>query len=227
VFGLAIMIERLIYLFMRKGYHTEAFMKRIMKHVQADEIDAAIKLCDKVDGMSLARVVKAALSEVHNGAERVRNTIDEVMLKVVPKLEKRTNHLAMLSNVATLLGLMGTIYGLILSFAAVGKPGIDPAEKATLLAQGISAAMFTTYLGLLIAIPTVMVFSFFKSTSQQIIDEIDEYSLRLGNVLSEKGYKTKKYHISAGEIKEGIGLHVTANRIKVFTDNRLIKEFEV
>jgi hypothetical protein len=63
--------------------------------------------------------------------------------------------------------------------------------------------------------------------SQEIIDEIDEYSLRLGNAMVEKGYKTKKYHISASELKEGIGLHVTANRIKVFTDNKLIKEFEV
>jgi biopolymer transport protein ExbB/TolQ len=177
--------------------------------------------------MALGQVLKAAIDENNNGSERIRNTIDEAILKIVPKLEKRTNHLAMISNVATLLGLMGTIYGLILSFAAVGKPGIDPAEKATLLAQGISTAMYTTYLGLLIAIPTVMVFSFFKSMSQQIIDEIDEYSLRLGNTLVEKGYKTKKYHISANELKEGIGLHVTSNRIKVFTDNKLIKEIEV
>ena len=70
-------------------------------------------------------------------------------LKVIPQLEKRTGYLATIGNVATLLGLMGTIYGLILSFAAVGQPGIDAAAKSTLLASGIAAAMNTTFMGLI------------------------------------------------------------------------------
>lgn len=227
VFMVAITIERLIYLLTRSGFRTELFMREVLNHVRKDDIPAAQKMCSKAGKMALAQVIRAGLEATDRGADYIRNSIDEATLKVIPLLEKRTNYLATIGNVATLLGLMGTIYGLILSFAAVGKPGIDAAEKSTLLAQGISAAMFTTLTGLLVAIPSIVIFSLFKSKTQKVIDEIDEHSLRLVNALVEKSYKVRKFHISAAQLKEGIGLHVTSNSIKVFTDNKLIKEIGV
>lgn len=227
VFGLAIGIERLIYLTIRAGSKTELFIKNILQHIKNDDIAAAQKLCIKAGKMSLAEVVRSGLDHAKFGSDQIRNAIDEATLKVIPQLEKRTNYLATIGNVATLIGLMGTIYGLILSFAAVGRPGIDAAEKSTLLASGIAAAMNTTLSGLMVAIPAIVVFSFYKAKTQKIIDEIDEYSLRLLNALIEKSYKVQKYHISAAQLKEGIGLHVTNSNIKVFTDNKLVKEINI
>ncbi|MBD3421187.1 MAG: MotA/TolQ/ExbB proton channel family protein [Chitinivibrionales bacterium] len=227
IFCVAIAIERFVFLMSRAGYKTELFMKEILTKIERDDIDGAKQMCKKAGKMVIATVVNAGLAEAKSGADRIRNSIDEAMLKVIPDLEKRTNYLATIGNVATLLGLMGTIYGLILSFAAVGKPGIDAAEKSTLLASGIAAAMNTTFTGLLVAIPSIILYALFRAKTQKIIDEIDEYSLRLVNTLVERSYKTHKYHISAAQLKEGVGVHVTHNNIKIFTDNKLIKEINV
>ena len=227
VFGMAISIERFFFLMGRSTFRAEIFVKEIIGAIQKDDIQSAQRVVDKSGKMALGQVFKAALSESGSGAERIRNAVDESTLRVIPQLEKRTGFLGTIGNVATLLGLMGTIYGLIIAFAAVGKPGIDPAEKSTLLAQGIAAAMNTTYLGLLVAIPCIALYTFFRTKTQHLIDQIDEYSLRLVNILVERSYKTHKFHIPASQLKEGIGLHVTHNNIKIFTDNKLIKEISI
>jgi biopolymer transport protein ExbB/TolQ len=177
--------------------------------------------------MSIAGVLKAGLEDAGSGAERIKNTIDEAMLKMIPRLEQRTGYLAVIGNVSTLLGLLGTVYGLIMSFAAVGKPGIDAAQKSELLASGIATAMNSTFLGLSVAITAIMVYSFLRAKTQKIVDELDEYSLRVMNTLVERSFKTHKYHISAAQLKEGVGLHITHNNIKIFTDNKMIKEINI
>lgn len=227
VFGLAIIIERTIYLTMRSSGKSEKFVKDVITLIQKDDLAGAQKLADQGSRTALGNVFKDALREAQAGAERIRNAVDEATLRIVPKLEKRTGYLGTIGNVSTLLGLMGTIYGLIVAFAAVGKPGIDPAEKSTLLAQGIAAAMNTTFLGLTVAVPSIAVYTFFKTKTQRIIDQIDEYSLRLVNMLVERSYRTHKYHISSSQLKEGVGVHVTHNNIKIFTDNKLIKEINI
>jgi biopolymer transport protein ExbB len=227
VFGCAVVIERFIYLTLKSMGGVERFINSIADGIRKDDMAGAQKKCRSRSGKALAQVIGAALDESGTGAERIRNSVDEATLRVIPLLEKRTGYLGTVGNVATLLGLMGTIYGLIIAFAAVGRPGIDPAEKSAMLAQGIAAAMNTTYLGLLIAIPSIALYSLFKAKSQKMIDQIDEYSLRIVNGLVERTYRTHKYHISVGQLKEGIGLHVTHNNIKVFTDNKLIKEITI
>ncbi len=227
VFCLAIVIERLFYLAGRSGHKTELFTKDILVSIQNDDTPSAVKLCSKAKNMALAQVVKAGLDQVNFGAERIRNSIDEAMLKIIPQLEKRTGYLAVIGNVATLLGLLGTVYGLIMSFAAVGRPGIDAAQKSELLAAGIATAMNSTFSGLSVAITAIMIYAVIKSKTQKIIDDIDEHSLRIVNALVEKSYKTHKYHISVAQLKEGVGIHVTHNNIKIFTDNRLIKEVTI
>jgi biopolymer transport protein ExbB/TolQ len=227
VFSIAIIIERLIYLLMRSNYKSELFIKTILDYILKDDVPGGLKLCVKGGRMVLAMVVKAGLQEANAGADRIRNAMDEAMLKVVPLLEKRTGFLAVIGNVATLLGLLGTVYGLIMSFAAVGRPGIDAAQKSELLASGIATAMNSTFCGLSVAISAIMVYAFLKAKTQKIIDELDEYSLRVVNALVEKSFKTQKYHVSATQLKEGVGIHVTHNNIKVFIDNKLSKELNI
>lgn len=227
VVGLAIAIERFFFLSSRSTFRVELFVKDILGFIQKDDLASAQRLVERSGKIALGQVFKEVLNEAGSGAERIRNSVDEATLRVIPQLERRTGFLGTIGNVATLLGLMGTIYGLIMAFAAVGKPGIDPAEKAALLANGISAAMNTTYLGLLIAIPAIALYTLFRSKTQNIIDQIDEYSLRLVNVLVERSYKTHKFHIAASQLKDGVGLHVTHNNIKIFTDDKLIKEITI
>jgi biopolymer transport protein ExbB len=227
VFALSIIIERFFYLTTKSGFRSEMFIRDVLSSVQKDDVASAINLCSKGKRMALAGVIKAGLDEANTGAERIRNAIDEAMLKIIPLLEKRTGYLAVIGNVATLLGLLGTVYGLIMSFAAVGRPGIDAAQKSELLASGIATAMNSTFTGLSVAITSIMIFAFLKAKTQRIIDELDEYSVRVLNALIEKSFKTHKYHISASQLKEGVGLHVTHNNIKIFTDNKLIKEINI
>jgi biopolymer transport protein ExbB/TolQ len=149
------------------------------------------------------------------------------MLKIIPQLEKRTEYLAVIGNVATLLGLLVTVYGLIMCFAAVGRPGIDAAQKSELLASGVATAMNSTFLGLSVAITSIVIYAFLKSKTQRIIDEIDKHSLRVVNVLVERSFKTQKFHIAAAQLKEGVGLHITHNNIRIFRDNKMIKEINI
>ncbi len=225
IIAVALILERFIYLQIHSGFvRTSLFANDVLKFTVAGNYAEAIKVCSRGGRIVVASILKAGLLVAHKGISAIQNAVDEEGLNIIPKLEQRTPYLAMIGNVATLIGLMGTIYGLILAFSAVGQPGIDPAEKSNLLAQGISAAMFTTLLGLMIAIPSIAIFSYYQSKTQRMIDEIDSYALKLINILSENTYKTHKYHISATQLKEGIGLHIRHNNIKIYADNKLIKE---
>lgn len=227
VFSFTIIIERLLYLNSKKSVKGELFIKNILEFITKDDIDSAVALCKKGYKMALAHVVKSGLDEASAGADRIRNSIDETMLKTIPKLEERTGYLAVIGNVSTLLGLLGTVFGLIMSFAAVGRPGIDAAQKSELLANGIATAMNATFSGLSIAICSIVVYAFLKAKTQKTIDELDEYALRVVNALIERSFKTHKFHISAAQLKDGVGVHVTHNNVKIFTDNKLIKEITI
>ncbi len=227
VFALAVAIERFIALSSKSLFRPDQFMKNLTDCIKKDDLPSANNLIKKYQKSALGLVLRPVVDEASNGADRIRNSSDEAVLRVIPALEKRTAFLGTIGNVATLLGLMGTIYGLIISFAAVGRPGIDPAEKSALLAQGIAAAMNTTYMGLLVAIPCIALYTFLKGKTQKIIDQIDECSLRVVNMLVERSFKTHKYHINVSQLKEGVGVHVTHNNIKLFADNKLIKEISI
>jgi biopolymer transport protein ExbB len=188
IFTVAIAVERGIYILLKSDINAPKFMAEIRKLVTAGKYDDAMKLCDLAKERALPKVVHCGLRVVAHKEEvdfrTVQNSVDEGMLEVIPKLQERTHYLAMLANVATLIGLMGTIYGLILAFRAVSAPGIDPTEKARLLAAGISTAMNTTLLGLLIAVPAILFYTFLLSKTNKIIDEIDEHTVKFINLLT-------------------------------------------
>jgi biopolymer transport protein ExbB/TolQ len=128
----------------------------------------------------LAALIEAERKEIVD-FRAVQNAVDEATLEVIPKLTARTGYLAMVANVATLLGLMGTIYGLILTFDAVAAGG---AGTSKLLAQGIAIAMFTTLFGLMVAIPSIVLYSTVNTKAMSIIDDIDEHSVKLIHLLT-------------------------------------------
>jgi len=188
VFAVAIAIERAIFILGRSDINAEKFMGEIRKLVTAGKLEDALELCLRAKDRALPKVVASGLRSVVNKQQvdfrSIQNAVDEGMLEVIPKLQARTNYLAMLANIATLLGLLGTIYGLIIAFRSISAPGIDASEKARLLAAGISTAMNTTLVGLFIAIPTIFAYTYLTNRTGKIIDEIDEHMVKLINLLT-------------------------------------------
>lgn len=188
-FMIAIAIERSYYIYVKSNIDAKKFMAQIRKWVAAKDFKRAIALCKSVSNKALPQVVLSGLIKANKMSDMnfrsVQNAVDEGTLEVIPKLQARTNYLAMIGNVATLIGLMGTIFGLILAFRSVSAPGIDAAEKSRLLAHGISVAMNTTLAGLSVAIPSILIYTILHNKTTQIIDEIDEHTVKLINLITE------------------------------------------
>jgi biopolymer transport protein ExbB/TolQ len=186
--AMAIGIERFYYIMIRSNINADKFMAEIRKLVAGGNMDRAIALCDRGKQKALPFVVlrglKRAIESDALDFRAIQNAVDEGTLEVIPKLQERTNYLSMFANVATLTGLMGTIFGLILAFNAVGGEGIPEADKTRFLAAGISAAMNTTIFGLMVAIPSLIVYTYLTNATTKIIDEMDEHLVKLINLIT-------------------------------------------
>lgn len=181
VFGAAIAVERLVYVYLRAATNGPVFMAQVQRHLLDGELDAALRLCNAEGAAALPRVLKAALLRADRPPAEIRDAVEEASLEVFPAINRRVAYLAMLANVATLLGLLGTIQGLILSFRAVGEA--DIAERAAALSNGVAVAMNTTYAGLAVAIPLLLVHGLVAARANALLDEIDHYGLRISNLL--------------------------------------------
>jgi biopolymer transport protein ExbB len=197
IFGIAIIVERVNVLYFRTSIDKEAFLRGLKKHIYAGDLDKAISYCAGQKKVPLVSVVKAGLISVPKGDDDVQAAMDEATLRESPKIERRTGYLAMISNIATLLGLLGTIIGLIRCFGAVANA--NPADKATILSQGISEAMYCTAFGLLVAITTLVAYSVLQGRTQQMVDDINESSVGVLNLIVANKDKMK---ISAGALAE-------------------------
>lgn len=188
VFMVAIAIERAYYILVRSNINAPKFMTEIRKLVKGGDYKKAIALCNSARDKALPQIILSGLKRVSDNEtidfRSIQNSVDEGTLEVIPKLQERTSFLAMIANVATLIGLMGTIYGLIAAFRSVSAPGIDATEKSRMLAAGIAVAMNTTLTGLIIAVPAILIYTFLHNKTVQIIDEIDEHTVKLINLIT-------------------------------------------
>jgi biopolymer transport protein ExbB len=191
VFAIAITIDRTIALFFKYKTDKEAFVAQMTKHVLAGDLAGAVKFVSSQPPTPLTSIVKAGLLQVHAPDEVVQSAIDEASLREMPKIEKRTGYLAMIGNIGMLLGLLGTISGLITCFSAVSKPGVDPSLKSMVLANGISEAMNCTAFGLLTAIPALVAFAVLNGRTQAMVDEINETAVALLNLIVNNRDKLK------------------------------------
>jgi biopolymer transport protein ExbB len=176
---LSIVIERAVFL-RRAVIDKEKLVALLRSQISAGNIQGAIKVCSG-NPTPITRIIQAGLTKFNRPDAEVQAAMDEAALREIPKLEKRTGYLAMLGNVATLVGLLGTIIGLINSFAGVA--GVDPSMKATLLAKGISEAMNCTAFGLITAVPALLAFSVLNGWTQTILDDINEVSVQVVNMV--------------------------------------------
>jgi biopolymer transport protein ExbB len=180
--GMAIAFERWVQLNrIRSANHK---MWNLLQPVMVKgEFDKARQIVNK-NKSSMAQMLAMGLAR--QGAVRRREDIEiameESMMEIIPQLEKRTPYVALLSNIATLLGLLGTIMGLIEAFTAVANA--NPAEKADLLSASISVAMNTTAFGLMSAIPLLLFHAKLTSTTGHIVDSLEMASVKALNTIS-------------------------------------------
>lgn len=182
--GLAISIERLVYLASTTSA-THKLWARIGPMLKANDLARAKQTV--ADSKSpLARVLSYGFSRFKPEVKRelIESAMEEGVMEVMPDLEQRTHYLATLANVATLLGLLGTIIGLIQAFTAVAAA--DPAEKADLLSASISVAMNTTAFGLIVAIPLLLFHSYLATKTSKLIDTIEMAVVKCSNLLVDE-----------------------------------------
>ncbi len=181
--GLAIALERFIYIVQTQS-KTRKVWQQLAPMLKAQDINRAIKLTESVK-TPLATMLNYGFVRKKTEAPRsvIESAMEEGMMEVMPDLEQRTHYLATFANIATLLGLLGTIIGLIQAFTAVA--GADPAEKADLLSSSISVAMNTTAFGLMSAIPLILIHSFLVTKTSRLVDNIEMAAVKCLNLISE------------------------------------------
>jgi biopolymer transport protein ExbB len=182
--GLAIAIERFIFIMQTQG-KTKKIWGQIVPMLKAQDYDRALKLTETAK-TPLAVMLNYGFARKSTNASRevIESAMEEGMMEVLPDLEERTHYLATFANIATLLGLLGTIIGLIQAFTAVA--GADPAEKADLLSSSISVAMNTTAFGLVAAIPLILIHSFLVTKTARLVDNIEMAAVKCLNLISEE-----------------------------------------
>ena len=181
-FGVAITIERWLFLTKERIVNNKAF-RDLYPFVRGDERDKMLDLT-KSNKAAINRIIAAALDmmTVSTRRQEIEHAMSEGVMETMPRLEQRTGYLAVLANVATLLGLLGTIVGLIAAFTAVAHA--DPAEKSALLSQSISVAMNTTAFGLIVAIPLLLAHAVLQNKTTAIVASIEMAGVKFLNTMT-------------------------------------------
>jgi biopolymer transport protein ExbB len=190
LFGLYLVMDRFRALFIEYSLPAEPFLKQVLSLIEQDKMEEAITFCTANEKKPLAYVTKRVLEKSDRDDKAVESALDIAASEVAPKLMKSLGHLAMVANVVTLIGLLGTVIGLITAFRAVSFA--DVAQKQTLLAEGISIAMTATMLGLMFAIPTMVFYSFLHAKQGQLFNEIDQCSQKVIEALKSRIYMPYK-----------------------------------
>jgi biopolymer transport protein ExbB/TolQ len=182
--GVAIAIERWVYLTVASTRNRQLW-SQIVPLLQQGNFRAAVAVCQK-SSAAIGRILNYGLARLESARRRddVEKAMEESLMEVVPRLEKRTHYLATFANLATLLGLLGTIVGLIQAFTAVSNA--NPAEKADLLSASISVAMNTTAFGLIVAIPLLLVHAVIQTKTTELVDSLEMASVKFLNTIVER-----------------------------------------
>jgi len=188
--GIAIAIERYVYLTLAKTGNKRLW-KQIIPLIKTGRFDQANDIINKSKS-AICKILSYGMDRIKVARRRddLETALEEGLMEVIPRLEKRTHYLATLANIATLLGLLGTIMGLISAFTAVAKA--DAADKADLLSSSISVAMNTTAFGLMSAIPLLLIFTILQTKTTDVVDSLEMASVKFMNAVQEVKVRAEK-----------------------------------
>lgn len=179
---IALIVERAMYFLGRGHLNAKAFLEQIKRLLAANNVDRAKKLCDATSA-PVARVAKAGLNRLHRGEAAVAQAMEETMTDAMPEVKTRIGALWSMANISTLTGLLGTITGLITTFASLGEA--NPAEKEAKLSEGIAEAMYNTAYGLAIALLCMVAHLLLSAAMKKVISDLEAFALRFENLLAE------------------------------------------
>jgi biopolymer transport protein ExbB len=184
VIGVAIAIERYIVL-TYTALQNRMLWNSIAPSLQQGDFRKAVQLTAKSKA-AIGQILSYGLARIASAKRRddIEKAMEESLMDIVPKLEKRTHYLATFANLATLLGLLGTVVGLINAFAAVAT--VNPADKANLLSASISVAMNCTAFGLMTAVPLLVIHAVLQTKTTELIDSLEMASVKFLNAVTER-----------------------------------------
>jgi biopolymer transport protein ExbB/TolQ len=205
-FGAAgIVVERIYMIFFVYTANAAALMQKVQRLILDNNIEEAVKVCNTRPNSVIYQVFKAALVNANRPFDEVQDHVEVAKLSAIPKLQKRMSYLFTLGNVATLLGLLGTVYGLVVSFA--GAKSLEASQKQIHLTEGISTALTATFFGLLVAIPCMFFYGFLFNRVNMLVDEIEHYSARLLMLL-----RTGAEYFDQFNPERGVSTHQTPRK---------------
>ena len=180
---ITIVIERITFQMTQYRVNSKEFFAQVQKLVVNGNIDRAIKLCD-ASNYPILQLVKSGLTHANTGADDIDAALSEKLSELKPRVEARIAALWSLANIATLIGLVGTVWGLINAFAAIGGSTLSQSEKQQMLTNGIAEAMYNTFFGLAIAVCCMISHVFLHSKSKNIAHDLESTSERVFNLLT-------------------------------------------
>ena len=172
IFGAVLFLERGFDLFIRKRLATDAFLNEVLQQAEARRFRQALNVCEIRSSHPLVQAVKAGVLRANRREKEIERAMEKEMLAALPGLYKRVSILGLLANTATLLGLLGTIFGLITAFNSVAAA--TAAERQTALAAGISQAMYTTAFGISVAVPLLFFHHFLSKRIESIVQQVEQ-----------------------------------------------------
>jgi len=192
--AVAVIIERIYTLMFRYNLQAPPFMEQVGKLVESGNVDRAVRLCSAAPQAPLANVVRAGLMRAHKGELEVARAVEEAILEHTPLVQSRISWLWSLANIATLVGLIGTIFGLIRTFASLGN--VPAEKKQEMLSAGISEAMYNTAFGLSVAVICIIFHLFLTAYARRMVEVVELNALKLENLLSRKGEASPEKQVS-------------------------------
>jgi biopolymer transport protein ExbB len=179
--GLTIAIERFVFL-NRARSENRKLWEQMLPMLQNGKFKEVHHVSAKSDA-AIGKIVSNGLQRMQSPSRRedLDAAMEEGMMEIVPRLEKRTHYIATFANVITLVGLLGTIIGLIKGFTAVAQ--VNPAEKAELLSASISIAMNNTAFALMVAIPFLLIHAFLQARTAEIVDGLEAAKISFLNLV--------------------------------------------
>jgi biopolymer transport protein ExbB/TolQ len=187
--GLAIAIERLVFLAKARNENRRTW-EQVLPMLQGGRFKEVHGMVSKSDS-AVGKIVANGLERLQTARKRedIDAAMEEGMMEIVPRLEKRTHYIATFANVITLVGLLGTIIGLIKGFTAVAQ--VNPAEKAEMLSQSISIAMNNTAFALMVAIPFLLIHSFLQARASEIVDSLEAAKITFLNLVQRLAHESQ------------------------------------
>lgn len=182
--AVAVAVERIVTLFFRYNLNAGPFMEQITKLVMAGNTDRAVKLCGAAPHSPLAKVVRSGLNRANRGELEVAKALEEAIVENLPHISARIQWLWSLANIATLVGLVGTVFGLIGTFRSLGNVPAD--QKQAMLSKGISEAMYNTFFGLTIAVICIIAHLFLTAYAKKMIETVELQAMKLENMLGRR-----------------------------------------